>query len=870
MNSTAKNQKPRVGVVSLVKYFAVKTLFATAFIVAFTFSTEVKAQTASEIEMAKQLAKQQGYSDSQIDAMLKKQGGNQQQGGTKTTVPAVDRNSAAVQQGMSGYNNGQFWQNGKNNQNGINQNGQNQNGYFQNGMNGYQQGMIQYDQNGNPIDLKEGYFVKGLDGKMVFVKTKEQIFGHNIFKNADLNFVPSYNIPTPETYKLSAGDEVVIDVWGDVVTNITATVSPEGAVTIPDVGPVYLQGQTIKKAENSLRDYLSRIYSGISTPTPTTFVKISLGKIRSFSINVLGEVMKPGTYTLPSLSTMASALYLAGGPTDIGTIREIKLYRRNKLISVFDVYEFITEGKFSTNVRLEDNDVIIVSPYTNVVTVSGAVKRPMRYEMKANESLTKLLKYSGSFADSANVSFVHIDRIKSTNEKYRGGAVAQSFDVPAVKFGEFHMEDGDVVTINKNVNRFKNRVVVTGAVWYPGTYSISDKVKTVKQLLQSAGGVTDEAYMDRAYVVRLGAMRQREQISFNLTELILGKVQDIPLMPDDSLKIFDFKTLEAKRTIAIDGEVNSPSNKLEYRDGMTVGDAILMGGGTTHAATLSRVEVFRRIDKDGVMSISGKVDVKDTVALVLKFNLLQKPNDASVKLKPFDVVYVYRSALYKPQQAVMVQGEILYPGKYVVEKNVVRLSDIIERAKGFTNDAYVKGAKLTRVLTREEVDRLKIAMSIAKKQRADSTALDSLEIGDRYNIAIDLGQAMANPGTVADIILREGDIITVPKFDNTVKVSGAVLYPNTISYDPNTNYKYYIENSGGYATGAIKRKVYMVHMNGAVAAKGSKNFEVRPGTEIVVPMRDLKNDKRMTLAEVMGLASSTASIAAIVISITKL
>src|SRR5574344_1891458 len=818
MTSTAKNQKPRVGVVSLVKYFAVKALFATAFIAAFTFSPEVKAQTASEIEMAKQLTKQQGYTDSQIDAILKQQGGTKH-GGTKTAVPAVDRNSAAEQQGVSGYNNGQYWQN-------------NRKGLYQNGQN--------------------------------------EIFGHNIFKNTDLNFVPSYNIPTPETYKLSAGDEVVIDVWGDVVTNITTTVSPEGSVTIPDVGPVYLQGQTIKRAENSLKDYLSRIYSGISTPTPTTFVKISLGKIRSFSINVLGEVMKPGTYTLPSLSTMASALYLAGGPTDIGTIREIKLYRRNKLISVFDVYEFITEGKFSTNVRLEDNDVIIVSPYTNVVTVSGAVKRPMRYEMKANESLTKLIKYSGGFADSANVSFVHIDRIKSTNEKYRGGAVAQSFDVPAVKFGEFHMEDGDVVTINKNVNRFKNRVVVTGAVWYPGTYSISDKVKTVKQLLQSAGGVTDEAYMDRAYVVRLGAMRQREQISFNLTELILGKVQDMPLMPDDSLKIFDFKTLEAKRTIAIDGEVNSPSNKLEYRDGMTVGDAILMGGGINQAASLSRVEVFRRIENDGNTNSSGIEDVKDTVALVLKFNLLQKPDDASVKLRPFDVIYVYRSALYKPQQAVMVQGEVLYPGKYVVEKNIVRLSDILNRAKGFTKDAYVQGAKLTRVLTKEEIDRLKIAMSIAKKQRADSTALASLEIGDRYNIAINLEEAVANPGTIADIILREGDIINVPKYDNTIKVSGAVLYPNTISYDTKSTYKYYINNSGGFANGAIKRKVYMVHMNGSVAAKGSNNFKVRPGTEIVVPMRDLKNDRRMSLSEIMGLASSTASIAAIVISITKL
>lgn len=845
-----------------------------------TASVQASAQTASELEMAKQLAKQQGYSDAQIEAMLKKQQigsqGGTQSGGTKTTVPAVNRN-ATDQQG--------------------NQNGQYGQGSYMQGINvqgGIQGGNVYLPEG---IQQSEGYYIRSLDGKYIWVKTKDRIFGHDIFRNTDLNFVPSYNIPTPETYKLSAGDEVVIDVWGDVVTNITATVSPEGSVTLPDVGPVYLQGQTIKKAESSLRDYLSRIYSGISTPTPTTFIKISLGKIRSFSINVLGEVHKPGTYTLPSLSTMASALYLAGGPTDMGTIREIKLYRNNKLISTFDVYEFITDGKFSTNVRLEDNDVIIVSPYTNVVTITGAVKRPMRYEMKGTETIAKLLRYSGGFADSANVASVHIDRIKvggagegsdntaekngtagqsdrysSASGKQNGGAIARSFDVPAAKFAEFRLEDGDVVTVNTNSNRFKNRVTITGAVWYPGSYSISDNNKTLKQLIKNAGGLTEEAYMDRAYIVRLGNNRQKEQVSFNITNLLLGKEADVNLMADDSVKIYNYKDLEAKKTFSVEGEVNAPGQKFEYREGITVGDAILIGGGITQAATLGRIEIFRRINKDGItnINITGKVDISDTVALVLKYNLLQNPQDASAKLQPFDIVYVYRSALYKPQQAVTIQGEVIYPGKYVVEKNVVRLSDIVDRAKGFTQDAYIQGAKLTRVLTREEIDRLKIAMEIAKKQRSDTTSLDSLEIGDRYNIAIDLKIAVENPGTAYDVVLRENDIITVPKYDNTIKVSGAVLYPNTVSYDSSKGYKYYINNSGGYAQGAIKRKVYMVHMNGTVAAKGTSNFEVRPGTEIVVPQRDMKNVRKVSPAEIMGLASSTASLASIIVAITKM
>ncbi|MEF9931736.1 MAG: SLBB domain-containing protein, partial [Bacteroidales bacterium] len=665
------------------------------------------------------------------------------------------------------------------------------------------------------------------------------IFGHDIFKNANLNFVPSYNMPTPDNYKLSAGDEVVIDIWGSVITNITTTISPEGAITIPDLGPVYIGGQTITKAEKSLKEYLSKIYSGITDPTPNTFVKLALGKIRSFTVKEVGDVVTPGSYTLPSLSTIASAMYLAGGPTDIGTIREIKLYRANKLISTFDVYEFITKGTYNTNVRLEDNDIITVGPYKGIITVAGAVKRPMRYEMRGGETIDKVLAYAGGFTDVAYNAQVHIDRTLSAGEKI--GATAHSFDVSQEQFSTFKVENGDIITIHKNDGRFQNRVKIAGAVWRPGDYAINtnggqtnSNISTLRQLIEAAGGVKESAYLKKAYIVRLGENRAKEQVSFSLENVILGK-DNINLIPDDSVKIFSIDSITPKQTVSIYGEVNSPGAQYEYRKGMTIGDLMLMANGTTNAATLGRIEIARRISRD-----DDVLNKKDTVAIVMHYNLLTKPSDANTKLQPFDILFVRRSALYKTQQAITVTGEVNYPGAYVIENNTVRLSDIILKAKGFNDDAYIKGAKLTRTLTPEERARIATAMQLAKKQTNDSTVLDSYTVGESYDIAIDLADAMANPGSYSDIVLRENDVISVPKLNNTVKISGAVLYPNTISYNPKYKWREYLANGGGALQNAKVSKVYMVHMNGSVATKKSKNFKVYPGTEIVIPMKDKK------------------------------
>ena len=756
------------------------------------------AQSASDMALAKQLAKQQGYSDVQIEAMM-----NQYNNGGKSTsaeaVKTIDRNNSAMQE----------------------------------------------MQMAEPEVLETAPSVP------------ELIYGHNLFKNKSLNFVPSYNIPTPANYKLSAGDELVVDIWGDAISNITATISPDGSINIPNLGPVYLAGQTVEIAEKSLKSYLSKIYSGIAQEEPTTFVKLALGKIKSVTVNVVGDVEKPGSYTLPSLSTIASAMYLAEGPNDLGTIRAINLYRNGKLVSSFDVYEFIAKGTFNSNVKLEDNDVISVAPYAGVVTVEGGVKRPMKYEVKPGETLDKVLAYAGGFSDAAFADKVHVDR-KLTGAQ--SGAVGESFDVLAEKYNTFEVKDGDIITINVNTDQFKNRVQIAGAVWHPGTYAITPETLTLKQLIQAAGGLMDDAHTDKGFIVRYGENRQKEQVSFNLKNVILGS-ENIALAPDDSVKIFSTLEVLPKLMVKIYGEVNKAGdNVFDFREGMTIGDLILMAGGLSEAATLSKVEVARRMPK------TGEIDNSDVVAEVLSYNLIKNPADVDVKLYPFDIVFIRKDAAYKPQQAVTVDGEVNYPGTYVVEKSVVRLSDIINRASGFTNEAYVKGAKLTRTLSKEELDRLKVAMDIAQKELKDSTAFENMTIGESYTVAIDLAKAMANPGSVADVILRSGDVISVPAYNSTVKISGAVLHPNTVAFDPKKNWNYYISNAGGVSKDGMKRKVYMVHMNGSVATKGDANFKVQPGTEIIVPAK-IKKEGGQNITAIMSIATSTASMAAMVTTI---
>lgn len=699
------------------------------------------------------------------------------------------------------------------------------------------------------------------------------IFGHDLFRNKNLNFIPSYNVPTPENYKLSAGDEIVIDIWGDVISNITTKISPEGSVNIPNLGPVYISGQTVTQAEKTLKSYLSKIYSGIAQPEPSTFVKLALGKTKTVTINVVGDVAQPGSYTLPSLSTIASAMYLAGGPSSLGTVRNIQLYRNNKLKSTLDAYDFILNGKFDANIRLEDNDVIIVGPYAGVVTLNGGVKRPMRYEIKEGESIEDIVGFAGGFADKAYIGSVHVSRVSGSKDQL-SGATNESYNVPADQFASFKLQGGDVVSVDFNNDRYKNSVSISGSVWRPGTFSINAQNSNLKQLIQNAGGLREDAFVDRGAITRLDENRIPIHIHFNVNDVIIGK-ENINLHPDDQVVIYSIHSLKPNHIVRIYGEVNNPTSRRNYRgetgtyefkEGMTIADLILMAGGVTDAATLTKVEVARRMPKN----LSGEVETmqSDTVAKVMTFNLLKNPSDADFKLEPFDIVFVRRSPNYKAQQAITISGEVNYPGTYVIEESTVRVSDIVLRAQGFRPDAYVKGAKLIRTLTTEEYQRLRTAYMIARKQLLDEDVLMDMEIGESFTVAIDLEKALANPGSVNDVILRAGDVITVPKFNSTVKISGAVLYPNVVAYEPGKSWKYYLANAGGPTENGIKRKAYMVYMNGSVSVRGKSGFKVQPGAELVIPAKEQK-DRGQSLASILGIASTTASLAAMIATIVN-
>lgn len=771
---------------------------------ALLLSFSISAQTAAEIEMAKKMARAQGYSESEINAMINKQkGGNNQ---TTTTVSKVDRTPKDMVSTQLPSQNLEQMQTG--------------------------------DPKSDLPTLEE-------------VMAKSQIYGHAIFQSPNLNFLPSYNIPTPANYKLAAGDEVVIDIWGAVYQNMTQEISPEGSITIPDLGPVYLAGQSIEQAEKSLKVQLGRIYSGITADEPTTFMRLSLGRIRSFSINVVGDVKKPGTYTLPSLATITSALYVAGGPTEIGSVRNIKIYRNNKLLKTFDLYKFMLDGDFQSNVRLEDNDLIKVGAYTNLVKVAGEVKRPMIYEMTNGETVSKLLEYSGGFTGNANVQRIHITR--------KSGERAESFDVIGRDFASFQLLDGDSLTVMTNIQDNKNRVYIKGSVWHQGSYAISDTLNTLQQLIAAAGGVKDDVYKERGYIQRFNERRDTIALHFSVENVLNGS-EEVMLMPDDSIRIFAHRELEKRTLVYTFGEVNRPDTFV-FRPGMTLGDVILLSGGFTVGAAKSNIDVARRNVNDGD-KVAG-----ETISTVYNFNLLENPQDVDFELAPYDIVFVRVAPNYKKQQTITVAGEVNFPGKYVVEKNVVRISDVIKKAGGANRDAYIKGATIERKLTDAEYKRAVTARKMAISQvGVDSTMIEQIDRNDRYNVGIDLQAAIDNPGSYADVVLQEGDIINIPKMNNTVKISGGVLYTNVVTFNPSMKPKDYINMAGGYTKGAIKKNTYIVYMNGNVSRKGTSKYKVEPGCEIVVPVKSKEQMQRVSAAEIMSIASSTASVAAMVVS----
>lgn len=682
-----------------------------------------------------------------------------------------------------------------------------------------------------------------------------RIYGHDVFRTANLNFIPSLNIPTPEDYTFAPGDEIVIDIWGDTFKNITQVISPEGSINIPDLGPVYLTGLTLKKAERTLRDHLSGIYSGLTLDNPTTFMKVSLGAIRSFSINVLGDVEKPGTYTIPSLSTIASALYLAGGMTNLGTVRAVKLYRNNQLINTFDVYDFIIDGKYDTNIRLEDNDIIKVDPYLHIVSLEGSVKRPMQYELKEGETIASLLRFCGGFANMAYTGKVRVTRYQ--------GMQPESFDVAAGEFGSFVLLDGDRVTVASNSLEMRNRVTIEGSVWYPGDYSLSDTLTSLSRLFHAAGGLKEETYRQKGQILRYGADKEPIILNFVPADIVSGKA-DITLMKDDVVRLYTVQQLKEQGTVYISGAVQNPT-QITYREGLTLMDAVLLAMGFSDGASRVNITVARRKYDAVALTASNQV------AQLFAINLEENPDDERFPLQPYDMIMVRYAPDFVPQQTVSVTGEVVFPGTYVVENNEVRLSEVIRLAHGLKETAYPKGARLERRLDAAAAAVRENVQTIAQEVlTSDSLVMRMMPLqGGMYSVGIDLEAALARPGSEADIILRMGDVITIPKQDNTVRVNGAVLYPNAVSYNESFSWRDYVSQAGGPVKGAHLAKTYIVYQNGKVATKKT-GLHVEPGCEIIIPQEPQRERRGISVAEIAALASSVTAIATMVITLVNI
>lgn len=681
-------------------------------------------------------------------------------------------------------------------------------------------------------------------------KEKRKVFGRDIFNNKELSFEPNMNISTPQKYVLGAGDAVIIDIYGASQKTINSTVSPDGDITIEGFGPVKVAGLTVEQANARLKNQLGARYS-------SSKIRLTVGQTKTIMINVMGEVSTPGTYTLSAFATVFHALYMAGGVNDLGTLRNIKVYRQNKLVSVVDIYDYILNGKLTGNIRLTDNDVIVVGTYDCLVTVTGKVKRPMIYEMKKNESVGTLLKYAGGFTGDAYRKAVRLLR--------KTGRELSVYNVGEFDFNTFHIADGDSIGVDSILNRYENKIEIKGAVFRPGFYNIGKDIHSVRTLIEHAEGLTEDAFTNRAIIHRMKEDRTLEVIAVDVKGILKGTVADIPLKKNDVLFIPTKSESQTQKTLTIHGEVHYPGVYV-YADNETLEDLVLQAGGLKDKASTVKVDVSRRIVNPKALSTDSLISHTFTFALKDGFVI---DGTSGFTLLPFDEVYVRKSPGYSEQQNVEVVGNVMFAGTYTLSTKNERLSDIIKKAGGVTDLAYVKGARLERRITPDERLRMNTLLKMAERQNSKKDSLDTkkLNIGDTYFVGIELDKALKEPGGDADIVLREHDRIIVPEFNGTVKISGEVMYPNTVSFEKNRSVRWYINQAGGWGNRAKRNHTYIIYMNGTVAKKSYKT-KVRPGCEIVVPTKPEKGGN--SLAQWLSIGTSVASIATMVATMTNL
>ncbi len=694
---------------------------------------------------------------------------------------------------------------------------------------------------------------------------KTIVFGREIFSNKNLTFEPDFNAPTPKNYKLSAGDEIQINVWGDSELNLTCTISPDGIIIVPNLGPIALSGLTIEDAEEKIRRELGRIMSTIFTNgqanEANTFVSISLSKIRSIKVNIVGEAVAPGTYTLPSFSTLFNALYAAGGVNDIGTLRNIRLFRNSEEIANLDVYDYLLNGRYTSNIRLEDNDVIIIDPYEQLVTVNGKVKRERIFEVKNGENLKQVIRMAGGFTGDAYTADVRVRR--------KTGKRLQIATVTEDRFDSFLMHDGDSLIVDSVIPFYENRVSVIGAVWRPGEYELSSSVNSVKSLINVANGLKGDEFSGRAQIERLNPDFTTSVIAVDIRGIVNGISPDIALRAEDVLNIPSLFDLREEYTITVSGAVNNPDTIIPYSYYMTVEDAIMKAGGLSEAAATINVEVARRI-KNPTSSYNSNIIVQQ-FNFTIKEDLSIQSGDTLFTLEPFDEIFVRFSPGYSRQQVVKVNGEVTFAGSYVLSEKNARLSDIITKAGGITPDAYVRGASLKRLISEDEMRRIEALLDLSvNKTGKDSIAVSSIEIKN-YSVGIDLEKALSRPKSCHDLVLQDGDELYIPQHQSTVKVSGAVNYPNSMVYTKGMSVRECLSQAGWYNEGARKLPI-VVYMNGKASTTkrsifGKRYPKIEPGCEIIVPAKAMTAGGKMSPVEIMSLASSTTSIAAMVTSI---
>ena len=678
----------------------------------------------------------------------------------------------------------------------------------------------------------------------------KSVFGRNIFTTGGLTFAPSANLPTPVNYVLGPGDEVIIDIWGTNQATIRQTISPDGTINIPDIGMINLNGMTIKEADSYMKRKLGQIYS-VDGEDAKSEIKLTLGNIRTIQVNMMGEVANPGTYYLSSLSNIYHALHRAGGVSGLGTLRDIQLIRNGKVIAHVDIYDFIREGKM-TDIILEEGDIINVPTYKILVDIAGNVKRPMSYELNEGETIADLIDYAAGFTGDAYTKNIRMIR--------KNGSEYQIFTIDEPEYADFKLMEGDALTVGAILDRFQNRIEIKGAVYRPGTYELGDEIGTVRQLIAKAEGLKGDAFTNRALITREREDLTLEILPVDIGAIMAGTAPDVALVKNDVLYIPSIHDLNDIGNVTVAGEVAKPGTYV-YADNMTLEDAIMIAGGLLESASTVKIDVSRRIKNPTSATPSETVGELFTFSFKDGYVL---DGEVDFVLQPYDHIMVRRSPGYETQKIVRVTGEVVFPGEYTLTKKEERISDLVEKSGGLTQWAYVKGARLLRRVIGEERTRMQSTLEILDSSR-DSINIERLDLRANYFVGIDLEAALADPGSDADLVLREGDILGVPEYINTVKITGNVMYPNTVTYNPDMTVNDYITQAGGYGYRSKKSKAYIIYLNGNVerAKRFSRNV-VEPGCEIVVPQKRTKDGQ---LQEILAISTTAASLGTMIATI---